>query len=69
MDFAKFTGTRLIRPNHAVFEAILPGRQSDQKLQCLDDNYLNIKFCATMIANFTILGRRLCSPNVKDVAD
>jgi len=47
-----------------VFDAILlPGRQRDQKLYGKQ-----LDFARLMNRNFTILGSRLYSPNLKDVA-
>ena len=54
-----------------VFGAILKGRQSGQKLQCLYGNPKAnslIEFYAIMNRNIKILTRRLYSPSLKDVA-
>ena len=57
-----------------VFDAILTGRQSGQKLQCLYGNTIAYNFFQNRIfsqflnRNVKILGRRLHSPSLKDVA-
>ena len=57
-----------------VFDTILLDRQRSQKLQCLYGNqmaknfFLNNDFAQLMNRNLTILGSRLYSPNLKDVA-
>ena len=56
-----------------VFDAILTGRQSGQKLQCLygnlmANNFSKIELNTICNQNFKILGRRLYSPSLKDVA-
>ena len=57
----------------AVFDAILMGRQSGQKLLFVWDSdckYLTLKLNFTQFVNqnVQILGRRLFSPGLKDVA-
>ena len=52
-----------------VSDAILTGVQSGQKLQCLFGNqqpFFNIDFTQLINRNFTTLGIRLYSPNLKD---
>lgn len=57
-----------------VLKATLLGRKSGQRLQCLygnqteDNIYWSIGFAQLMNHNFAILGSRLYSPNLKDIA-
>ena len=56
-----------------VFDAISAGRQSGQKLPCLHGNLMTNNFSKIELnticnQNFKILGRRLYSPSLKDVA-
>ena len=59
---------------YAVFDAILTGRQSGQKLQCFYKNpmannvFPKFNFTQFMNQNVKILGRRLFSPSLQDVA-
>ena len=66
-------GTKTQQTLLTVFEAILTGRQSGQKLQCLygdlmANNFSKIELNTICNQNFKILGRRLYSPSLKDVA-
>ena len=58
-----------------VFDAILTGRQSGQKLQCLygnltANNFFQNRILQNLCQNYyaKILGRRFYSPSLKDVA-
>ena len=57
-----------------VFDAILTGRQNDQKLQCLygnpmaNNSFPKVNFSQFVNQNIKVLSIRLYSPSLKDVA-